>query len=123
MKAAYLLFAVAIVLTAQNQVSDSDPFVGSFRGDGATLDLRVNGGVYTGSLGIRGSFYPVRLKLASSIGTGTYEVNGQVRNFTVTREGDGLLLDSGGAAYRLSRRESSTLAPAAPDDVQTRRNW
>src|SRR5207237_684577 len=86
---------------------------------GATLDLRETGGVYSGSLGIRGSFYPVRLKIASSVGTGTYEVNGQVRTFSLTREGEGLLLDSGGSAYRLSRRESSALPPPAPDDVQS----
>ena len=98
MRAAYLLLAITTVLAGQNQVSETDPFVGSFRGDGATLDLRETGGVYSGSLGIRGAFYPVRLKIASSVGTGTYEVNGQARSFSLTREGEGLLLDSGGAA-------------------------
>jgi hypothetical protein len=119
MNAVYLLLALTALLTAQNQVGEPDPFAGTFQGDGATLELTASGGVYAGTLGIRGSIHPVTLKVAGSIGTGSYEVNGQARNFTVAREANGILLESAGAAYRLARKESSALPPTAPEDVQT----
>jgi len=118
MKAAHLLLAVTTLLTAQIQVGEPDPFTGTFQGDGATLELAVSGGVYAGTLGIRGSLYPVTVKVAGSIGTGSYEVNGQARRFTVNREANGILLESGGAAYRLARKESPLLPQPAPEDGQ-----
>jgi hypothetical protein len=119
MKVAFVLFAVTTLLTAQNQVGEPDSFAGTFQGDGATLDLTASGGAYSGTLGIRGSVHPITLKVAGSIATGGYEVNGQARRLTVTREANGLLLETGGAAYRLARRDSSDLPPTTPEDVQT----
>ncbi|MEO8371212.1 MAG: hypothetical protein ABI806_18655 [Candidatus Solibacter sp.] len=106
------------LLTGQNQIGEPDPFAGAFEGDGATLELTASGGAYAGTLGIRGSHFPATFRVAGSLGTGSYEVNGQARTFTLAREANGLLLESGGTAYRLARKASSVLPPASPEDIQ-----
>lgn len=109
---------------AQSPSADSDPFTGRFRGDGASLEMTASGGVYSGTVSIRGGHFLATMKVSGTVGSGTYDANGIAQPFTLTQERDGLVLASGGAAYRLTR-VGATLPPAdaAQNDGELVGSW
>jgi hypothetical protein len=96
---------------AQNPLAEPDPFAGAFRGDGVRLEMNSSGSAYAGTLSIHGENYLATMKVAGNVASGSYDVNGMAHRFTLTREGDGFMLTSGAAAYHLTRRVSTALAP------------
>ena len=98
---------------AQNPLAEPDPFAGTFRGDGARLEMSSSGGTYSGTLLIHGESYLVSMKVTGTVASGSYDVNGQAHRFTLTREAEGFMLTIGAATYRLTRRVSTALAPEA----------
>ncbi|MGD0776608.1 MAG: hypothetical protein ABSC05_27650 [Candidatus Solibacter sp.] len=98
---------------AQNPLAEPDPFAGTFRGDGVRLEMSSSGAAYAGTLSIHGEIYVATMKVSGTVASGSYDVNGLARRFTLTRETEGFMLTSGTAAYRLMRRVSTTLAPEA----------
>ena len=63
-----------------------------------------------------GGHYLATMRVSGTVGSGNYEVNGQPQRFTLTREANGLMLESGGSGYRLTR--SAVGAATAPEDAQ-----
>src|SRR5580765_6981215 len=116
MRAAMLLGAAAVLVTAQGQVAEPDPFAGRFQGDGATVEMTANGGVYSGTVTLGGGHYLATMRVSGTVGSGSYDVNGQAQRFTLTREANGLMLEAGGAGYRLTRRALDTAT--ATEDIQ-----
>jgi hypothetical protein len=113
MRNVLLLCACIGFAMAQNPLAEPDAFVGTFRGDGARLEMSSSGGTYSGTLSIHGGNYLATMKVTGTVASGSYDVNGQAHRFTLTREAEGLTLTIGVAAYRLTRRVSTALAPEA----------
>lgn len=118
MKSAVLLCAWTGLMMAQTPPAEPDPFTGTFREDGVSLEMSSSGGSYAGTLSIHGGHYLATMKVSGTLASGSYDVNGQAHRFTLTREAEGLRLTSGGAAYRLTRRVSTALAAPAPEAAQ-----
>jgi len=88
--------------------------------------MSSSAGSYAGTLSIHGGHYLATIKVSGTLASGSYDVSGQTHRFTLTREGDGLMLTSDGASYRLTRRVSTAPAPeaaqTAPELVGSWRN-
>ena len=108
-----LLACVAAALAmAQNPLARTDAFAGTLEGDGVTLVMTRAGGEYTGTLTAQGRAFPARMKVFASGAAGTFDVDGKSFPFTMTKQGNGMLLVSAGEEYRLTRGGG---APATPD--------
>jgi hypothetical protein len=113
MRIAGLLCAWTVLVMAQNPLArKADPFVGTFQGDGVTLEMAPSGGDYAGKLSFQGQTFPAAMKASGAIASGSFDFNGQSFAFTLTRDDDGFLLASAGTVYHLERKASA--APAAP---------
>ena len=103
---------------AQNPLAKPDPFVGTFQGDGVTLEMAASGADYTGTLAFQGRTFPAAMKASGTIASGHFEVNGQEFAFTLTQDGTGFRLASAGSEYRVARKATAAPtaepAPAAP---------
>src|SRR5450756_2584491 len=109
MRIAVLLCVWTVLVTAQNPLAKPDPFVGTFQGDGVTLEMAASGAGYAGTLSFQGRQFPAAMKAAAQLASGSFEVSGQSYAFTLTQDGGGFKLASAGTEYRLARK-----APAAP---------
>ena len=112
MRIAVLLCAWTVLVMAQNPLAKPDPFVGTFQGDGVTLEMAASGAGYAGTLSFQGRQFPAAMKAAAQLASGSFEVSGQSYAFTLTQDGGGFKLASAGTEYRLARK--ATAAPAAP---------
>jgi hypothetical protein len=54
MRIAVLLCAWTVLVMAQNPLAKPDPFVGTFQGDGVTLEMAASGAGYAGTLSFQG---------------------------------------------------------------------
>jgi hypothetical protein len=109
LRIALLLCAGTALAMAQHPLAKSDPFAGTFQGDGVTLEMAAKGADYAGTLAFQGRSFPASMKAMGTVASGRFEVNDQGFSFTLTQDGDGFRLSSAGAEYRLARK-----APAAP---------
>src|ERR1017187_116339 len=119
MRIAGVLCVWTVLVMAQNPLArKADPFVGTFQGDGVTLEMASSGGDYAGNLAFQGQTFPAAMKASGAIASGSFDFNGQSFAFTLTRDGDGFLLASAGTVYHLERKASAAPnaqpAPAAP---------
>jgi hypothetical protein len=121
MRIAGLLCAWTVLVMAQNPLARPDPFVGTFQGDGVTLEMAPRSGDYAGKLSFQGQTFPAAMKASGTIASGTFDFNGQSFAFTLARDGDGFTLASAGTQYRLARQAAAAPAekpapatPAAP---------
>jgi hypothetical protein len=117
MRVIWIGLMAALALQAQNPLARTDSFVGTFQGEGVTLQLGGSGGTYTGSLTFAGYKMPARVKASGGNATGEFDVNGQTPQtygFTMVAEGNGFRLTSEGKEYRIVRQgEAAAPAPAA----------
>lgn len=82
----------------------SDPFVGTFSGDGLSLSLSRSGGAYVGSLTFSGQTYAAQAS-ESGVGAlaGTFVSGGAGFAFDLVVEGDTRVFTTGGSRYVLRR--------------------
>jgi hypothetical protein len=113
MRVAVLLGAWTALGIAQNAVFNANPFVGTFQGDGVTLEMAQGGGSYSGTLALEGRRFLATMKAAGTVASGSYDVNGEAHRFTLTVDADGLRLTSAGGAYRLARKAPAGAAEQA----------
>src|ERR1017187_1605440 len=112
MRIAGVLCVWTVLVMAQNPLArKADPFVGTFQGDGVTLEMAPSGGDYAGKLSFQGQTFPAAMKASGAIASGSFDFNGQSFAFTLTRDGDEFMLASAGTVYHLERKASA--APAA----------
>lgn len=79
-----------------------DPFVGTFAGDGLTLQLEPSGGGYVGRLTFSGQTYPVQARAAGSTRlTGEFASGGSSFAFDLVLDGDVRTLTTGSSRYEL----------------------
>ena len=123
MRIAVLLCAGTVLVMAQNPLAGPDPFVGTFQGDGVTLEMARSGADYAGTLSFQGRTFRAAMKASDTVGSGSFEVNGQDFPFILKQDGTGFKLASAGTQYRLARKapgapsgEPAPAAPAAPKD-------
>jgi hypothetical protein len=119
MRIAGVLCVWTVLVMAQNPLArKADPFVGTFQGDGVTLEMAPSGGDYAGKLSFQGQTFPAAMKASGAIASGSFDFNGQSFAFTLTRDGDEFMLASAGTVYHLERKASAAPAaqpaPAAP---------
>ena len=72
-----------------------------FAGDGLRLSVWPGGDGYTGQINFGGQTYPLSLTLGEAQGRGVFRTLDGAFDFTVRRDGDALLFETGGAIYRL----------------------
>ncbi|MCX6626536.1 MAG: hypothetical protein NTW28_02755, partial [Candidatus Solibacter sp.] len=92
MRIALLLGLGTTLLMAQNPLAKPDPFVGTFQGDGVTLEMAASGPGYAGMLTFQGRRFPAAMKASGTIAAGSFEVSGQAYPFTLTQDGGGFKL-------------------------------
>ncbi len=115
MKAAWAIFISVVVAVAQNPLAKPDPFVGTFQGDGATMELAGADGAYSGTVTFQGQKMATRVKASGDSATGAVDVNGQTYAFTLIPVGSGFKLASEGREYQLERKTEPPLpVPPAP---------
>jgi hypothetical protein len=78
-----------------------DAFAGEYRGENIALILQSANGQYTGTLEFNTQTYPVQATLQGEVVTGTFEVSGAAFDFTLTKQPDMFVLESGGQSYSL----------------------
>ncbi|TVR95948.1 MAG: hypothetical protein EA416_01535 [Trueperaceae bacterium] len=80
----------------------TDPFVGTFTGDGLTLVLSASGDGYVGDLTFSGQTYAVQAHAASDqLLTGTFVSGGTGFGFELVRDGDARVFTTGNSRYVL----------------------
>jgi hypothetical protein len=79
-------------------------FAGNWAGDGIELSLQQNGESVRGTLAIDGSEFPVDGRIVDGRIQGTFDADGQKFEFVAEPKGDGLVLESDGTTYNLSKR-------------------
>jgi hypothetical protein len=116
MRIVLLLCAWTVLVMAQNPLAKPDPFVGTFQGDGVTLEMAASGADYTGTLTFQGRTFPAAMKASGANASGSFEVSGQSYAFTLAQDGGGFKLASAGTEYRLARKApaAAEAQPAAP---------
>ena len=93
--------------------SSTDPFVGSFEGDGLNIVIQETGGGYSGQIQAGGQTYPLQAQVGGGVMQGVFSGGGQRYQFSAKAEGDTLLFQTGGKTYRLQRAGSGGQAAAA----------
>ncbi len=82
----------------------SDPYAGTFSGDGLTLTLQRSGDGYSGSATSEGVRYGVRAQRLGEMLSGTYVHEGETLPFQAYVQGDMMQLAAAGETYTLRRQ-------------------
>lgn len=101
--------------------STARTFVGEFTGEGLTLLLKEGQGNLVGKLATGGAKYRVTAKSAGDLLKGTFRAGEDRFEFTGKRQGQDLILRSGGATYRLRPSSPATENPLAAKAASTSR--
>ena len=93
----------------------SDPFVGTFADERATLQLSGSGGTYTGQMQFQGQTFPVRATSPDGRSlNGTFTSGGNSFRFNAILQGPALAFTTSGTTYNLRRTGPQQTAPAMP---------
>lgn len=95
----------------------ADPFVGSFTGNGISLQLQPAQGGYAGSLTFQGQSFPVEATARGGQLQGAFSAGGQQYAFQAAMQGANMTLVSDGNSYQLTREGG---APAAANPLAAR---
>ena len=91
----------------------SDPFVGTFADERATLQLSGSGGTYTGKMQFQGQTFPVWATSPDGRSlNGTFTSGGNSFSFNAILQGPALAFTTSGATYNLRRSGPQQAAPA-----------
>ena len=91
----------------------SDPFVGTFADERATLQLSGSGGTYTGQMQFQGQTFPVRATSPDGRSlNGTFTSGGNSFRFNAILQGPALAFTTSGTTYNLRRSGPQQAAPA-----------
>lgn len=110
-------------LAAQNPLARrsaaTQPFAGSFRGEGLALELRWDAAQrgYRGTLSFEGQRYPCRVDERDGGAQGSFTVDGEAYEFRLALRGETLTLVSDGVEHRLVREAQGSGAASAPGGV------
>jgi|MDTC01.2.fsa_nt_gb hypothetical protein len=75
---------------------------GTFAGDGMRLELTIDGAGCAGTMELNGTSYPVQLTGSEQRLEGHFTSDGHGFQLVITRQGDSLVLESGGGQYVLA---------------------
>ncbi|HEB52756.1 MAG TPA: hypothetical protein ENI87_05835 [bacterium] len=115
-----LLLSFLLLLLPNACSGGATDYSGAFAGDGLELELHAAGKRYTGTISLKGRRYEAEALPQDGGLVGEFRSEGKSYPFRVARDGKELVLESGGAKYRLRGQQSDNPLAAggaeAPDD-------
>ena len=94
--------------------TSTNPFVGSFSGDGLSIAIQRTGDSYTGQIKAGGQTYPFQAQVGDGVMQGVFSGDGQQYQFAAKVEGNTMLFQTGGKTFRLQKTGSGQAAAGNP---------
>jgi hypothetical protein len=113
MRSSTIVSALLLTLVVQTCARAAD-FSGTFADPQIKLELKLDNGIYPGTLAIKDKPYPATASEQNGQLVGKFDVNGTKFDFTAVPEGQDLKLSSGGRTYVLARQGGAAPAPINP---------